>query len=147
MIPLGAPCHRARRERPVGAACAGWTIARLNEKAGSCPLVFSIAVLTTLRASSLAGCSILHTPQQKERQCRAKETVLVDRDLLDIFKPPWRILRHKSGNYHVVDAAGRELCWIYVKEKQVTDHKLLDDEEAQALAQAIARLSRKGTSH
>jgi len=71
----------------------------------------------------------------------------MDRDLLDIFKPPWRILRHRSGNYHVVDAAGRELCWIYVKGKQVIDHKLLDDEEAQSLAQAIARLSRKGTSH
>ena len=61
----------------------------------------------------------------------------MDRDLLDIFKPPWRILRHKSGNYHVVDAAGRELCWIYVKGKQVTDHKLLDDEEAQALAKRL----------
>jgi hypothetical protein len=39
-------------------------------------------------------------------------------DLLAIFKPPWRILRHESGNYHILDAGGRTLCWIYVRGKQ-----------------------------
>jgi hypothetical protein len=65
-------------------------------------------------------------------------------DLLSIFKPPWRILRHESGNYHIVDATDRTLCWIYVRGSQVSDFKLLDDQEAQTLAKAIARLSRKG---
>jgi len=62
--------------------------------------------------------------------------------LLSIFKPPWRILRHESGNYRILDAADRTLCWIYVKGSRTMDQMLLEDEEAQILAKAIARLSR-----
>jgi hypothetical protein len=69
---------------------------------------------------------------------------MADDDLTAVFKPPWRILRHKSGNYQFVDATGRNLCWLYVRGKQVSDHKLLDDAEAQLLAKATARLSRAG---
>src|SRR5205823_3328328 len=29
------------------------------------------------------------------------ELMKLDPDLLAIFKPPWRILRHGSGNYHI----------------------------------------------
>ena len=56
---------------------------------------------------------------------------MADPDLLAAFKPPWRILRHESGNYHIVDATDRTLCWIYVRGSQATDYKLLEDEEAQ----------------
>jgi hypothetical protein len=49
---------------------------------------------------------------------------MADDDLTTVFKPPWRILRHASGNYHIVDANERTLCWIYVRGKQITDHKL-----------------------
>jgi hypothetical protein len=31
-------------------------------------------------------------------------------NLLTLFKPPWRILRHESGNYRIVDATDRVLC-------------------------------------
>ena len=71
---------------------------------------------------------------------------MADPDLLAVFKPPWRILRHEGGNYHIVDATDRTLCWIYVRGSQVTDYKLLDDEEAQMLAKAIARLSKPAPS-
>ena len=63
-----------------------------------------------------------------------------DPELLATFKPPWRILRHESGNYHMVDASDRTLCWIYVWGSQTTDYKLLTDEEARMLAKEIAGL-------
>src|SRR5438552_7331370 len=62
---------------------------------------------------------------------------MADPDLLAAFKPPWRILRHESGNYHIVDATDRTLCWIYVRGSQATDYKLLEDEEAQMLARRL----------
>ena len=68
--------------------------------------------------------------------------VMSEPELLATFKPRWRILRHESGNYHIVDASERTLCWIYVRGGQTTDYKLLTDEEARMLAKEIARLSR-----
>ena len=41
------------------------------------------------------------------------------------------------------DADGRTLCWIYVRGDHVSDYKVLSDQEAQMLAKAIARLSRR----
>jgi hypothetical protein len=50
---------------------------------------------------------------------------MIEPNLLAIFKPPWRLLRHESGNYRIVYAGGRVLCWIHVRGEQSSDYNLL----------------------
>jgi hypothetical protein len=62
-------------------------------------------------------------------------------DRIQTFPRPWRITRTQGGHYKIEDGNGRGLAYVYARNEPGLRDSYLQEADALAMAQAIARLS------